>query len=65
MKNSGASYTGAVIVPLWLDSSFNDFTLATGSHTNATWYNADKIHLTDAGYTAMADLIFAAISSYL
>lgn len=64
-KNNGSAYNIDGIVPVWNDSRFNDFTLVTGSFSNATYYNADKLHLTDAGYTAIADLVFPVISPFL
>jgi lysophospholipase L1-like esterase len=36
-----------------------------GDETNLTYYNADKIHLTDAGYAIVANMVYAGIKTFI
>lgn len=61
MKNNPGTYDADYVVQLSSDAKFNDFTFSTGDHTNTTYYQADKIHLTAAGHLAVADLVWSTV----
>lgn len=52
--STGSTYFD-VVVPLYNNPNFNSWTFGASSALNTTYYNADKVHLTDTGYAEIAN----------
>lgn len=58
MAAQWATYADALV-----DVAANEFIGPDGAEDNTTYYNADKIHLTAAGYQIVADLVAATLAA--